>query len=109
MSWLFYATVAVVLVCLTLTPLILFFRTRAGSAVFMATGMVLFWIGLALLFFGPRTITYVESVSDSGPISARSGGTRPTILTHYLLAIGALSYCGGLLVFSLRGPSGLSG
>ncbi|MEM7281230.1 MAG: hypothetical protein AAF438_06350 [Pseudomonadota bacterium] len=104
MSWLFYATVAVVFVSLTLTPLILFLRTRAKSAVFMGAGMMVFWIGVALLFFGPRTITYVESRSETGLVTASSGGTQPPIITNYLLGIGALSYCGGLLFFSLRGP-----
>lgn len=75
-------------------------RIRNRSALIIIAGFAAFLIGFCLLAFGPRTADSVHT-NSTDLIHSVTWMERPHPMANYLMAIGGLVFCGGLVALIL--------
>ena len=81
---------------------ILFFRTRSKMAGVMTAGVAIFWLGAALAFWGPRTITTISHpTSDGAHYESYATIEKPLLPTLYMIFAGKLIFVFGFLSYAI--------
>lgn len=90
---------SVLAVGLSLAAALLYLLKRRASALAMLVGAALFWAGMAVVAFGPRTLVESESF-ESGSMRTRVEIREAHPIAPYLTGGGAVLYVAGLLWFA---------